>query len=109
MYFSPASSAPPASVNISDVTSFSITVHWKPVICIHRNGNITGYSVQFAGHGSGSTQNVSVVGSDSTETILFGLDPTTDYSIEVAAVNSARTGVCSSPTRVTSEGKKKSY
>ena len=104
MYFSPASSAPPTSVNVSDVTSFSITVHWGPVECIHHNGDITGYLVQYGVQGSGSTQTMSILGSDSNETILIALHPTNAYSIEVAVVNSAGIGVYSSPIQVTSEG-----
>ena len=47
MCIPPAPSAPPTSVNVSDVTPSSITVQWGPVDCIHRNGDITGYSVQY--------------------------------------------------------------
>ena len=44
MSFPPVPSAP-TSVATSDVTSSNITVQWGPVDCIHRNGDITGYSV----------------------------------------------------------------
>ena len=93
--YHPAPSAPPANVSTSDVTSKSITVLWGPVNCIHRNGDITGYSVQYVVQGSGSTQTMNVTGGDTTEVIITDLDPTTFYSIEVAAVNSAGTGVFS--------------
>ena len=43
----PAPFTPPTSVSVSEVTSSSITVQWGPVDCIHRNGNITGYSMQY--------------------------------------------------------------
>ena len=95
-----APSAPPTSVSVSEVTSSSITVQWGPVDCIHRNGDITGYSVQYREVGSGIVQtiSVSVVSGDSaTEIIISNLDPSTIYTIEVAAVNSAGTGPYSYP------------
>ena len=82
-------------MNVSEVTSSGITVQWGAVDCIHRNGDITGYSVQYVVQGSGSTQAVIVSGSETTETIISGLTPSTNYSIEVAAVNSAGTGLYS--------------
>ena len=51
---------------------------------------------------------MNVSGGGNTAVIISGLESTTAYSIEVAAVNSAGTGVYSSPTQVISEGKKKS-
>ena len=49
------------------------------------------YGVQ----GSGSTQTESVSGGATTEATISGLAASTNYSIEVAAVNSAGTGVYS--------------
>ena len=46
---------------------------------------------------SGSTQILSVSGGSVTEATISGLTPSTNYSIEVAAVNSAGTGVYSDP------------
>ena len=51
------------------------------------------YGVQ----GSGSTQTESVSGGATTEATISGLASATNYSIEVAAVNSAGTGVYSDP------------
>ena len=104
------SSAPPTSVNVSDVTSSSVIVHWGPVQCIHRNGDITGYSIKYGVNGSGSTQTMTVSAVSMTEVIISGVQFSTTYFIEVAAVNSAGTGVYSSPTQViVSEGKKSSH
>ena len=50
------------------------------------------YGVQ----GSGSTHIVNVSGGDATEATISGLTPSTMYSIEVAAVNSAGIGAYSS-------------
>ena len=89
-------SAAPTSVSVSEVTSSSITVQWGAVNCIHRNGDITGYSVQYGVQGSG-TQTGSVSGGGATQTTISGLMASTTYTIEVAAVNSAGTGVYSTP------------
>ena len=102
LLFPPAPSAPPTSVNTSDVTSSSISVQWGPVQCIHRNGDITGYSVRYGVQGSGSTQTMSVSGGDTTETTITGLTASATYSIAVAAVNGAGSGVNSTAiTRLT--------
>ena len=91
----PVSSAPPTSVNTSDVTPSSITVQWGAVDCIHRNGDMTGYSVRYGVQGSGSTQTESVSGGATTEATISGLTPTTSYVVAIAAVNSAGTGMYS--------------
>ena len=100
----PAPSAPPTSVSTSDVTSFSITVQWGAVDCIQRNGDITGYSVRYGVQGSGSTPTESVSGGATTEATISGLAAATSYDIEVAAVNSAGTGVYSDPLTVLTSG-----
>ena len=102
--FIPAPSAAPTSVRISAVTSSSITVQWEAVDCIHHNGDITGYSVQYGIEKSESTQTVSFSGGSVTEATIFGLTPSTLYTIQVAAVNSAGSGVYSSPTTGKTEG-----
>ena len=90
MYILSAPSAAPDSVSTSAVTSSSITVQWEMVPCIHRNGDITGYSVQYTG--GGSTQTVNVSGESTTEATITGLTLSTTYSVQVAAVNDAGTG-----------------
>ena len=90
-----APSAAPTSVSVSEVTSSSITVQWGAVDCIHRNGDITGYSVRYGVQGSGNTQNMSVSGGSVTEATVQNLMFFTTYSIEVAAVNSAGAGAYS--------------
>ncbi|CAI7989142.1 Protein sidekick [Geodia barretti] len=47
-----APSAGPSSVSVVGVTSSTITVMWGSVPCIHQNGDITGYSVQYRAVGS---------------------------------------------------------
>ena len=82
-------------MNTSNVTSSSITVQWGAVDCIHRNGDITGYSVRYGVQGSGSTQTESVSGGTTTEITISELTQDTSYTIVVAAVNSAGIGVYS--------------
>ena len=95
----PAPSAPPTDVLISDKNPFTITINWRPVKCIHRNGDITGYSVRYGIQGNGSMQTVNVSGGDSTNTSISELKSSTIYSIEVAAVNSAGIGMYSNPLK----------
>ena len=74
-------------MSVSEVTSSSITVQWGPVDCIHRNGDITGYSVRYG------SETVSVSGDSSGGMyVISGLMPSTTYSIQVAAETSAGTG-----------------
>ena len=91
-----APSAAPTSVRISNVTSSNITVQWGTVDCIHRNGDITGYSVQYGVVGSGRTQDMSVSGNSTVISSLMS-SWTTNFSVQVAAVNSAGIGVYSEP------------
>ena len=96
--FLPAPSAAPTSVSVSEVTSSSITVQWGAVNCIHRNGDIIGYSVRYGVQGSGEgDRTVEMASGDSSGGMyqISGLSAATVYTIEVAAVNSAGTGVYS--------------
>ena len=87
------------------MTSSSITVQWGPVDCIHHNGDITGYTVQYGVQGSVSIERKNISGGDSTEMTLTGLANTTTYYIEVAAENSAGIGEYSNPLTVITKGK----
>ena len=95
MYFYTAPSAAPTSVILSAVTFSSITVQWGAVDCIHHNGDITGYSVQYGVQGNGNAQYLNIPGGSVTEATISSLMPSTTYSIQVAAVNSAGIGVYS--------------
>ena len=99
-----APSAPPKSLNVSTMTSSSVTVQWEPVDCIHRNGDIIGYSVQYGEQGGQSKQTVNVSGGATYEGTIFGLHASTMYTIEVAAVNSVGVGVYSNDTIVNTLG-----
>ena len=95
-------SAAPTSVSVSKVTSSSITVQWEEVPCIHHNGNITGYLVQYGVVGSDSTQNMCV---SETNTTIFNLIESTTYTIKVAAVNDVGIGVYTEPMMITAQSK----
>ena len=104
----PAPSVPPTSVSTSAVTSSSITVQWGAVDCIHRNGDITGYSVRYGVQGSAEGDRTVVMASGDSSGGMYmisGLNLSTNYSIEVAAVNSAGTGVYSGPLIVITDSK----
>ena len=88
-----APSAPPSSVTVTGVTSSTISVQWGSVPCIHQNGDITGYSVQYEVMGSGNTQ-IEMVSGDSSGgmTTISGLAAATMYEYQVAAMTGAGTG-----------------
>ena len=97
--FSAAPSGPATSVGATS-TSTTITVQWGAVDCIHRNGDITGYSVRYGVQGSAvGDRTVEMVLGDFSGGIyvISELSAATVYTVEVAAVNSAGTGGYSDP------------
>ena len=100
--FLSAPSAPTSSVNVTGVTSSTISVKWGSVPCIHQNGDITGYSIQHGLMGSGEKPvNMSV---KEMELTLLSLTPETSYWITVAAVNTEGTGISTNISEKTSAG-----
>ena len=95
VFLSPAPSAGPASVTAGTVTANSITVQWKEVPCLHRNGEITGYRV--VARTSGEDDITEFVNGDARSATVSGLEPSTEYTVLVAAVNGAGT---SEPTSI---------
>ena len=99
-----APSAAPAFVGVSVVTSSNITVKWRLVDCIHRNGEITGYLVRYGELGTATEDRsiMTVPGSDSTTTIpVLNRSTEYEYTVEVAAINSVGIGVYSAINRLT--------
>ena len=94
-----APTGPPTQVNTT-TTSTTITVQWGPVDCIHRNGDITGYSVCVISNEF--LKKVSTSG-DTRNATISELRPFTDYNISVAADNSVGTGVYSDHLVATTE------
>ena len=101
MPFPTVPSAPPTFVNVTKVTGTMITVQWGPVDCIHRNGDITGYTVQYGAKGSKNIEYGQVSGPTAAEYNLTRLTSFTTYSIKVAAVNINGTGEFKSVTATT--------
>ena len=56
--------------------------------------------------GSGSTQTETVSGASETETTISDLMPSTNYSIDVAAINKVGTGVYNDPLTTVTDGMK---
>ena len=67
----------------------SISVSWIAIECIHQNGRITGYEVEFQRADGTAITDGEVVGTTFTAS---GLRPFTDYTFRVAGVNSAGIG-----------------
>ena len=89
-------SAAPKSLSVSQVTSSSITVQWEPVQCIHQNGEITGYLIQYGVASSGIVQSMLISGESATDAAIKNLRPDTVYEIFISAINSEGTGINSS-------------
>ena len=107
--FHAAPTAPPGPVSVLGFTSTSITIQWGLLSCINQNGNITGYSVRYGTVGSELREIVTVEGSTITSHPLTGLNSSTTYSVEVAAVNGAGIGVYSGPINQTTLGELVSF
>ena len=89
-------------MNVTGETSSTISVQWGSVPCIHQNGDITGYSVQYGLMGSG--QKPVTLNIPEMEVTLLNLTPETSYWITVAAVNTEGTGVSTNISAKTSAG-----
>ena len=82
-------SSTPQEVTSLTLNSTAISVSWAPVDCIHQNSEITGYIVRYGPASSSTRLTSEVLGTTSTERVYtaVGLAPSTNYSIQVAAVN----------------------
>ncbi|CAI8051555.1 Protein sidekick-2, partial [Geodia barretti] len=91
--------APSAAPNVSKTfaTSYSITINWELVPCEHQNGDIAGYTVRYGEMGNNMTDTtvLNITGASVTEATISNLTLSTNYTIQVAAVNRAGTGVFS--------------
>ena len=72
------------------IVEISITIAWDAVNCIERNSNITGYVVRYTPPSTSGNDSVMVsgIGDAGGMVTIDGLAPSTQYSIQVAAVNS---------------------
>ena len=82
-------------MQVSEVTSYSFTVQWGTVECVHRNGEIAEYHVRY-GEVSSEGRQVKIVSAEQgRETTVHGLNSSTEYSVDIAAVVS---GASAGPT-----------
>ena len=81
-----APSGTPPSISFSDVTLTNITVQWRELLCSDRNGEITGYTVEYSfTTPPPHTNTVTVSGSSNTRLVVGGLLPRTNYTFSVRA------------------------
>ena len=93
-----APTAGPSSVTAVVMDSTTISLQWDEVSCLQQNSEITSYTVQYFPVGQTGFMTVS---SGDRMADLTGLDPFTNYSIAVAAVNSdSEIGQFSTPIAV---------
>jgi len=73
-----------------EISSTNITIAWDAVNCTERNSNITGYVVHYTPPSTSGNDSVMVSGTGDAGGMVTigGLTPSTQYSIQVAAVNS---------------------
>ena len=103
MLSSTAPTGAPDGVSEGPVTANTITVQWGEVPCMDRNGEITGYTVEVTLSGMiVATENVDD-GSARRDTVS-GLNPSTEYTVTVAAVNSVGAGPFSDGISITTAG-----
>ena len=95
-------------VTLTDLTSTSVSFQWGSVDCIHRNGQITGYSITYNIQGSsGSTSVLVTVNSPSdggTYTII-ALEPSEMYDVQIAAQNTIGTALNTSGFTILTHGR----
>ena len=75
---------------VFSVTTRSTSVSWNEIECIERNGMITNYTVEFSSLGGSVIPDVLMV--NERRFTASGLTPFTNYTFQVAGVNSIGTG-----------------
>ena len=76
----------PALISFSDVNLTSITLQWTELPCSDRNGQITGYTVEYSSTSPPPhTNTVTVSGPSNTRLVVSGLLPRTNYTFSVKA------------------------
>jgi hypothetical protein len=87
-----APSGIPGPISFTDVNLTSITLQWSELPCSDRNGEITGYTVEYSSTTPPHTNTVTVSGSSNTRLVVGGLLPRTSYTISVRAQGAAASG-----------------
>ena len=86
-------------MTVGDVTSGSVVINWRPILCIEHNGKITNYTVVF--QKEGGTMIPGDVNVTNRTFTANGLTPHTNYTFRVAGVNINGTGPHSNVTLIT--------
>ena len=87
LYIYTAPSAAPRHLTFNTVNSKNITLTWRNINCIQRNGIITSFDIQY-GQVDGALATMRIWSSDTTSYIVIGLLPFTEYWFQIAGVNS---------------------
>ena len=90
LIFKDSPSGHPLNLTLIIINSTYVSLHWERVECSKRNGNITGYIVQY--HNDNNLLMVTVHGEDTLSVDLSGLVQPQTYSIGVAAMNNRGKG-----------------
>ena len=91
-FLSTAPSGIPQSIIFSDVNLTSITVQWTELPCSDRNGEITGYTVEYSSTTPPHhTDTVTVFGPSNTRLVVGDLLPRTSYTFSVRAQGATAT------------------
>ena len=104
-----APSAAPRDLTSHTVNSKNITLAWRNINCIQRNGMITSFDVQYGQVDDAMTM-MWIGSSDTTSYIVIGLLPFTEYRFQIAGVNSEGPGPYTAfigPIRTNEDGRLK--
>ena len=82
---------PPGNIT-STSTPTSITVMWDRLSCVDRNGEITGYRIQYGITTLSTTVNITGTSASDRTFTAYGLVPLTTYMFRIAAINSDGVG-----------------
>ena len=88
-----APSIAPKNVTISRPSPTVMVVSWIPLTYSEARGFISHYTVAYTSNGASDTMTLTVPGMDANTTRIEGLDPNTDYTVQVSATNGAGTSV----------------
>uniref|UniRef100_A0A7E4V648 Neogenin-like protein n=1 Tax=Panagrellus redivivus TaxID=6233 RepID=A0A7E4V648_PANRE len=82
----------PEDVRAEALENGAIRVSWRPLAAVDQNGQITSYRIKYKAKQRGSPVSIADVEGSSREYTLNGLNPGTQYTVRVAAINTNGTG-----------------
>ena len=84
--------APPHFVSVTTVNSSSVKVRWGDVPCAGKNGEITGYLINYTSTSAGGVSGEIMAQANTSSKIISDLSPCIAYNFRVAAMNINGTG-----------------